>query len=289
MAKKLTFGNNPLFSGPSLVDRTTSTIPYKEIALSAIERDTNQPRVQFDEARLAELSESIKQYGVLSPILVKPGKFPGKYQLISGERRYRASKAAGLATIPAIVDGSEDQTGQRTLSIQLVENLQRQDLTPLERAHAIEALKATHELTVRRVAEVLGISKSAVQRSLDLLNLPDDLLNALRQGAAESKVLLLSKIESSRERAELLKDIDSMTRTELEQAIQAKDVRVSSPKSGSKKIIRAEDSRLADELRRALGLKVSVSRNSDDTGKVVVDFYSEQDLQLIFRKLVAEL
>ena len=289
MAKKLTFGNNPLFSGPSLVDRTTSTIPYKEIALSAIERDTNQPRVQFDEARLAELSDSIKQYGVLSPILVKPGKFPGKYQLISGERRYRASKAAGLATIPAIVDGSEDQTGQRTLSIQLVENLQRQDLTPLERAHAIEALKATHQLTVRRVAEVLGISKSAVQRSLDLLNLPDDLLNALRQGAAESKVLLLSKIESSRERAELLKDIDAMTRTELEQAIQAKDERGVSPKSGSKKIIRAEDSRLADELRRALGLKVSVSRNSDDTGKVVVDFYSEQDLQLIFRKLVAEL
>ena len=289
MAKKLTFGNNPLFSGPSLVDRTTSNIPYKELSLSAIERDTNQPRVQFDDSRLQELADSIKQYGVLSPILVKPGKFPGKYQLISGERRFRASKLAGLATIPAIVDADEDTSGQRTLTIQLVENLQRQDLSPLERAHAIEALKATHDLSVRRVGELLGISKSAVQRSLDLLSLPDDLLNALRQGASESKVLLLSKVEGARERAELLKDIDNLTRSELEVAVSAKVDAPKAQRTPSKKEIRPEDQRLADELRRALGLKVAVSRNSDDTGKVVVEFYSEQDLQLVFRKLIAEI
>ena len=134
MTKKIVFSNNPLFSGPSLKDRETGGIPYKEVLLSAIERDPNQPRVQFDDEKLNELSNSVKTYGVLSPILLRPSKFPGKYILIAGERRFRASMNAGLKSIPAIIDYTKDETGERTLALQLIENIQRADLKPLERA-----------------------------------------------------------------------------------------------------------------------------------------------------------
>ena len=284
MSKKLIFQNNPLLSGPALLDREKSAIPYREIPLAAIERDTNQPRISFDEERLNELAQSIAKYGVLSPVLVKPGKVPGRYCLIAGERRVRASRIAGLSAIPALVDHENDERGVRTLSIQLVENLQRSDLTPLERAHAIGALKEAHGLSVRDVAEHLGVSKSMVQRSLELLELPDDLLNALRQGASESKILLLAKIESAEKRAAYLKDLDGMPRRELE-----KHVEEAGHAGPARKIDSSpEDVRIADEIRRALGLKVKLVRagSQSESGRIVIDFYSEADLQEIFRKLV---
>lgn len=174
--RKLTLANNPLLSGPALLQREqVSGVPYREVNISSIERDSNQPRVNFDEEKLKELSESIKTYGVISPILVRASKLPGKYQLIAGERRLRASKLAGLSTVPVILDNEQDETGEVTLAKQLVENLQRADLTPLERSHAIGALKEAYGLSIRQVADKLGVSKGMVQRSLDILNLPADL------------------------------------------------------------------------------------------------------------------
>ena len=192
--RSFSFSNNPLMAGPALDERAKGGIPYREIPLSAIEADPHQPRQTFDEEKLQELADSIKLYGVLSPILVRAGQLPGRYTVISGVRRFRAAHLAGLSSIPAMVNHGEDVQG-RTLAIQLVENLQRDDLTPIERAHAIGALRDGNSLSIRDIAEKLSISKSAVQRSLDILQLPDDLLNALRQGASESKVLLLAKIE----------------------------------------------------------------------------------------------
>ena len=192
--------NNPLMAGPALDERSKGGIPYREIPLSAIEADPHQPRQNFDEDKLGELAESIKLYGVLSPILVRSGQLPGRYTLISGERRFRAAHLAGLSSIPAIVNQSDDVEG-RNLAIQLVENLQRDDLSAIERAHAIGALRDAHSLSVREIAEKLSISKSAVQRSLDILQLPHDLLHALKAGASESKVLLLAKIEDEAVRA----------------------------------------------------------------------------------------
>ncbi len=286
MAKKLIFANNPLLSGPALIEREKGGIPYREIPLAAIERDINQPRVNFDEEKLSELAESIGKYGVLSPVLVRPSKNQGRYVLMAGERRARAAKLAGLSTIPAIVDQEDDESGARTLSIQLVENLQRSDLTPLERAHAIGALKEAHGLSIREVAERLGLSKSMVQRSLDLLDLPDDLLNALREGASESKILLLAKLDSAEKRAPYLKDVDGISRKELESTLRAKD---GSPKA-KKEEPSPEDIRISDEIQRSLGLKVRLQRNAanSESGRLVIEFYSESDLQEIFRKLVSE-
>lgn len=285
------FANNPLMQGPALDERARGGVPYREIPLSAIEADPNQPRRTFDTEKLQELAESIKQYGVISPILVRAGKLPGRYTVISGERRFRAANLAGLSSIPAVVNQGDDAQ-DRMLAMQLVENLQRDDLTPLERAQAIGALRDAHNLSIRDIADKLNISKSAVQRSLEILQLPDDLLNALREGAAESKVLLLAKIEDAAVRATYLKDLDVLTRSQLERNIQSpKGAPQANNDDSIQKPVSAEDMRIADEIQRALGMKVRLSRPSSNTenGRLTIDFYGDGDLQVIFRKLVAEL
>lgn len=286
--RSFSFANNPLMAGPALEERSRGGIPYREIPISAIEADPNQPRRSFDEEKLQELSESIRLYGVLSPILVRAGALPGRFTIISGERRYRASQLAGLAAIPAIVSQGEGEDS-RTLAIQLVENLQRDDLSPLERAQAIGALRDGHSLSIRDIAEKLSISKSAVQRSLEILSLPDDLLNALREGASESKVLLVAKIEDQAVRAAYLKDIDVLTRAQIGQSVEAKRV-APSQDIVEPKVISAEDQRIAEEIQRALGMKVRMVRITPnaDGGRLTIDFYGEGDLQILFRKLVSE-
>lgn len=289
MAKKLVFANNPLLSGPSFNEREKSSIPYREIPVAAISRDPNQPRVNFDPDKLDELVESIKTYGVLVPILVRPDRLPGKYVVIAGERRFRAATKAGLSAVPAVIDREEDTTGERTLAIQLVENLQRAELTPLERAHAIGALKETYNLSVRDVAAKIGVSKSLVQRSLEILDLPDDLLNALREGASESKILILAKITDPAERAKMLKDLDSVSRDEMSTRLVVKQGGKGKKRSKTRNAS-AEDQRIMDEIQRALGLKVVLVRgsNSAESGRLSIDFYSDDDLQVVFRKLVAD-
>ena len=282
--KKLVLANNPLFGGPDYGERERAGSPYRELRIDAIDRDPNQPRVNFDEDKLKELSASIKTYGVLSPILVTPSNNPGKYRLISGERRLRASQMAGKATIPAIIDKDAEANTDRTLAVQLVENLQRDDLTPLERAHAIGALKETYNLSIRDIADKLGVSKGMVQRSLEILDLPDDLLNALREGASESKVLLLAKIEDPEMRASYLKDIDSLTRNDLKESLHERE----KESSGADVKLSPEDLRISDEIQRSLGLKVKMTRPTmnSEQGKLAIDFYSNDDLQEIFRRLV---
>ena len=287
--RSFSFANNPLMAGPALDERSRGGIPYREIPLSAIEADPKQPRRSFDPEKLQELSDSIKLYGIISPILVRAGKLPGRYTIVSGERRYRAATLAGLASIPAIVSQNEQEEG-RTLAVQLVENLQRDDLSPLERAQAIGALRDAHNLSIRDIAEKLSISKSAVQRSLEILQLPDDLLNALREGAAESKVLLLAKIDDESLRATYLKDLDVLTRTELEKNLQSKKPVVEANDDNLQRHVSAEDLRIADEIQRALGMKVRLSRSNPqaENGKLTIEFYGDGDLQIVFRKLVAE-
>lgn len=288
--RNFSFANNPLTAGPALDERAKGGIPYREIPLSAIETDPHQPRQNFDEDKLNELAESIKLYGVLSPILVRSGQLPGRYTLISGERRFRAAHLAGLSSIPAMVNQGDDIEG-RNLAIQLVENLQRDDLSPIERAHAIGALRDAHSLSIRDIAEKLSISKSAVQRSLDILQLPHDLLNALKAGASESKVLLLAKIDDEALRATYLKDLDLLTRAQLEQQLggtRTENDDVSN--TSSPRAISAEDLRIADEIQRALGMKVKLGRPSigAENGRLTIEFYTDGDLQIVFRKLIAE-
>ena len=287
--RKLNLVNNPLFSGPTFQERDRIGTPYREIPIAAIDRDPNQPRVTFDEEKLRELASSIRTYGVLTPILVRLSKTAGRYTLISGERRFRASQIVGLETIPCMIDQDADQSGDRTLAMQLVENLQRADLSPLERAHAIGALKEAHNLSVRDIGERLGVSKSLVQRSLEILDLPDDLMNALREGASESKILLLSKIEDPEVRSSYLKDLDALIRNQLKKDID-KAPSASGIRNAAGKNLSPEDMRITEEIQRSIGLKVRMIKSAPESerGRIVIEFYSSQDLQEVFRKLVAE-
>jgi ParB family chromosome partitioning protein len=185
--------------------------------------------------------------------------------------------------------GAND-SAERTLAIQLVENLQRADLAPLERAQAIGALRDSYSLSVREIADKLGVSKSMVQRSLELLELPDDLIKALRDGAAESKVLILAKIEDPEIRASYLNDLDALTREQLKKDIDSRAEDKGSDSDKIRSILSPEDQRIADELQRNLGLKVKLFRNSQpgsEGGRLSIEFYSEEDLQDLFRRLVA--
>lgn len=280
--KKILLSNNPLFSGPPLEERQKGTGPYREITVQDIVADPNQPRTQFDEEKLKELAESIKTYGILNPILVRKTKDQGKYILVAGERRLRAAKLAGLKTVPALIDQSEDKSEERTLAMQLVENLQRADLAPLERAQAIGVLRDNYDLSIRDIAQKLGMSKSSVQRNVEILSLPEDLQRALKDGASESKVLLLAKIEDPEIRASYLKDIEVLTRNQIE-----KKIKVDNSKESDNKIIFVEDQRISEEIQRSLGLRTKIVRNSSNTeqGRLSIDFYSEEDLKTIFRLL----
>jgi len=149
----------------------------KEIKIIDIEPNKNQPRKQFDEQALEELSESIKKYGVLQPIIVsKKDKY---YEIIAGERRWRAAKMAGLKAIPAIIKEIDEQTNKE---IALIENIQREDLNPIEKARAIKELMNEHDLTQQKAADILGMARSALANTVRLLNLDERVINLAIDG-----------------------------------------------------------------------------------------------------------
>ncbi|MCC6952555.1 MAG: ParB/RepB/Spo0J family partition protein [Deltaproteobacteria bacterium] len=290
MARKpLKFESNPLFAGPTLEARTRSGSPYRELSLSSIDVDPNQPRRSFTDESLRELASSIEKYGVLCPILVRPGD-GGTFHLVAGERRYRASKLLKRETIPAVIDTSEGDHHD-ILSKQLVENLQREDLPALERADAIVRLREQSGMSVRDLAAQLGVSKSYVQRSLDIMELPDDLKAALASGASESKVLILAQVTNPATRRKLIGQLEELTREQLEGMTGAGGKREKVSHGGTaaaRGAVPATDRRVAEELRKTLGLKVEIQRRKGkkDQGRVVVDFYSDDDLHEIYRRLI---
>ena len=261
-----------------MADERIISMPVDQIQSNPL-----QPRGVITPESLVDLVDSIREHGILEPLVI--AKTPAGYQLIAGERRVRACQLAGLDQIPALIDQREDQTGETTLAMQLVENLQRTDLSPLERAQAIGVLRETYNLSIRDIGDKLGVSKSMVQRSLEILELPDDLLNALKEGASESKILLLAKVKDEEVRAAYLKDLDVLTRSQIK-----KDLDHGAGKDPETLSIAPEDARICEEIQRALGLKVRLSRSASNpqAGRLSVEFYSNSDLQEIFRKLVQE-
>ena len=184
-----TTGSTTSGTSTSNSTNTESATGLKDIAVNAIDPNPNQPRVHFDEASLAELSASISAIGVLQPILVRPDE-NGRYQLIAGERRWRAASRAGLQMIPAIVRVTDDVS---SVEQALVENLHRQDLTPLEEAAAYQQLLEDFNMTHEQVASKVGKSRSAITNALRLLGLPPSIQSLLADGrlsAGHAKALL---------------------------------------------------------------------------------------------------
>lgn len=260
----------------------------RDILISDITPNPNQPRVHFDEESLVELSASIKAIGVLQPILVRP--VDGRFELIAGERRWRAAQRAGLSVIPAVVRVTDELA---SVEQALVENLHRQDLTPLEEAAAYQQLLDDFSMTHEQVAGKVGKSRSAITNSLRLLTLPPSIQRYLADGrlsAGHAKVLLGSPNRTLQESiAKRIVDEQLSVRAAEEALRGDQPVRSSSTKPkpvGGSTALRAPGLlELESLLSEHLQTSVSVSMGSK-IGKVVVDFADLEDLERIYRLMV---
>lgn len=248
-----------------------------EVPLSKVHHNPRQPRQEFGEAELEELADSIKQHGILQPLVVSLRE-DGEYELIAGERRLRAAKQARLERVPVVVRTVSDQ---EKLELALIENIQRQDLNAYEEALAYRALMDEFNLTQEQVAKRVGKSRPAVANTVRLLDLPEEILKSLRSGKlsrSHAKTLLAER-DPSKQRA-LYREIISGGIT----------VRAAEAKAGGKRRDSAgKDPNLADleqQLQEALGTRVSILEK-EGRGKIVIDFYSKEELRQLFKRFKA--
>jgi len=271
---------------PSLAsEQETGTV---EVPLSQIEPNPYQPRLDFDPASLEELAQSIREHGVIQPVVVRR-RAPDRYELVVGERRLRAAKLAGLQTIPAIVgDFSEGQM----MELAVVENLQREDLNPIEEAQAYQTLIEEFGLTQEQLAQRIGKSRPHISNTLRLLNLPEKLQHLVRQGklsAGHARALL--GISSAAEQETLAERIIrqrlSVRQTEelVRQAAQSAGKVSRQARSQSDAQRDAELLLLEDQLRQALGTSVRI-RTGKKKGTIIIEFYGPDDLARIFERIV---
>ncbi|MFC1464057.1 MAG: ParB/RepB/Spo0J family partition protein [Candidatus Brachytrichaceae bacterium NZ_4S206] len=259
-----------------------------EIAVTEIRANPRQPRmVRGQEAlQLEELAASIREHGVIQPLIVTRTQGPGApYTLIAGERRWRAAQLAGLTHVPVIL---KDATPQEMLEIALIENIQRNDLSPLEEAAAFQQLINEFGLTPDMVAERVGKSRVAIYNTLRLLKLPGQVQAALMQGEiTEGHARALLGLSSAVDQLVALDEIKKhgLNVRQTEELIR----RMNSPKTTSKKAERDREWQGAKEyearLRDALGTKVSLVRGRKG-GRIVIEFYSDEELGAIYEKIV---
>ncbi len=253
-------------------------LDIQDIALDKIEPNPYQPRQHFDQARLEELAQSIKEFGLLEPVIVR--RKGTVYELAAGERRVRAAQLAGLEEIPAIVRDYDDL---EMMQVGLIENLQRENLNPIEEAEGFRILMDKFGLTQNEVAEAVGKSRPSVANALRLLNLGDEERSLVETGelsVGHAKVLL--GVGQSKLRLELARRVvkEGLSVRQLEQLVEkGKNV----PRGTSRKKD-PEIAALEDDLQRHLGTKVSLSYRKG-TGKISISYYSDEELERLLDML----
>ena len=251
-------------------DTRIETLPLREI-----EPDPGQPRKTFDDETLAELSASIAEHGLLQPIAVRP-KPSGGYLIVAGERRWRASRMAGLTEVPVIV---KDVTDEQAMELALVENLQREDLDPVEEAAGIRELMTRCDLTQEQAARKLGKSRSALANSLRLLSLPETVLELLKSGfitIGHAKVVLgLPTPELQEEAAQMI--ADNQLNVRQAEAL-CKKLAKPAKEPVAAPLPSALPVEVEESLKQALGSEVRVAYH-DGKGKLTVHFYSDNQLK----------
>lgn len=251
-------------------DTRIETLPLREI-----EPDPGQPRKTFDDETLAELSASIAEHGLLQPIAVRP-KPSGGYLVVAGERRWRASRMAGLTEVPVIV---KDVTDEQAMELALVENLQREDLDPVEEAAGIRELMTRCDLTQEQAARKLGKSRSALANSLRLLSLPETVLELLKSGfitIGHAKVVLgLPTPELQEEAAQMI--ADNQLNVRQAEAL-CKKLAKPAKEPVAAPLPSALPVEVEESLKQALGSEVRVAYH-DGKGKLTVHFYSDDQLK----------
>lgn len=258
-------------------EQSDDVIP-REIPISLIDRNTEQPRRNFDEGALAELAQSIKVHGVIQPIILV--KKNDRYMIVSGERRWRASKIAGLKTIPAIV---RRYTEAEIAEIALIENLQREDLNPIESALAIKELIDRFNLTQEQISEKIGKSRSAVANTLRLLALAPEVVKLIQSGeltAGHGKVLVaITDTDEQIRIAKMVAESKSSVR-ELEKYIQnANEAKIKRRKATYVQSLELQD--FTRRIQDKFATKTTI-QGTDHRGKIIIEYFSKDDLDRIF-------
>lgn len=271
-------GLDTIFAENETEDSNSSVM----LKISEIEPNRSQPRKDFDENSLSDLAQSISQHGLLQPLLVRPLPIGG-YQIVAGERRYRACRMAGLTEVPVTIRELSDT---ETMELALIENLQREDLSPIEEALGYKALIDEHGFSQEEVATSVGKSRPAIANSLRILKLPDSVLEYVKQ----------DKISAGHARALLMLDNEE-DMLELTELIYKKDLSVRQAEKLAKKKPEVEEDTQPERkpsfysmvelaLNESLGRKIKVNKNKGKQGGVLqIEFYSDEELTELSNKL----
>ena len=254
-----------------------------ELKISELEPNREQPRREFDEKAMAELADSIAQHGLLQPLLVRP-LFGGGYQIVAGERRWRAARMAGLSEVPAVV---REMSDHEVMELALIENLQREDLTPLEEANGYQTLLDKYGMTQDEVAKTVGKSRPAVANALRLLHLPEAIREMVERGelsAGHARALLAFPDEASMLEAAKKAVEQGLSVRELERmAKKAAEAQKEGEKPWPTRRIPYFDE-VELSLHEHLGRKVRVAGNKTK-GTLQIEFYGEEDLQRLMASI----
>lgn len=258
----------------------------KTLRISQIEPNKKQPRNDFDEEALTELANSITKHGVLQPLLVRPIVGGDGYQIVAGERRWRACRKAGIKEIPVIIRDLDDS---ETMQIALIENLQRENLSPVEEAIGYKSLIDQYKFSIEDIAKVIGKSRPAISNAIRLLNLPEEVLNMLSQNkitAGHARTLL-----SLRSKEEMIRVAEFVVKNDLSVRALEALVKKATSKEPVRSLKRTRDT-FFDEveisLKKNLGRKVRVSSRKDNKGVLEIEFFSNDDLATIAKLLGKE-
>ena len=252
------------------------------VKLSKVEPNRGQPRKNFDEDSLQELAESLKQFGMLQPILVQNrGDY---YEIIAGERRWRAAKIAGLKEVPVIV---RELTDQEIVEISLIENIQREDLNPIEEAQAYKRLLTEFHLKQDEVAERVSKSRTAVTNSMRLLKLCDEVQKMVVDDMISTgHARALISIEDPEEQYLIAQKIfdEKLSVREVEKLV--KDLhKPPKPPKEENKTLQAIYQEISERLKQSLSTKVSVSAKQNGAGKIEIEFYNHEDLERLLERI----
>lgn len=254
------------------------------VKLTKVEPSREQPRKQFDADALQELAESIKQFGVLQPLLVQ--KKEDYYEIIAGERRWRASKLAGLKEVPVIV---KEFTEQEAVEISLIENIQREDLNPIEEAMAYKRLMEEFHLKQDVIAERVSKSRTAVTNSMRLLKLDDRVQQMLidemiSTGHARALLALESKDAQAEAAVKVFDEKLSVRETErlVKELLNPVQKKEEKPKNQAEELVYKN---LEEKIKQIIGSKVAINRRTDNKGKIEIEYYSQEELERIVELL----
>jgi len=273
-------GLNALLGDPDLPAQGEGSVT---LPISQVEPGLNQPRKRFDQEALEDLAESIRVHGIIQPLTVR--RLPtGYYQIIAGERRWRAAKAAGLAEVPAVIIEADDR---KVMELGLIENLQREDLNPAEEARGYQTLMEDYGLTQEQVAQRMGKSRPAIANTLRLLALPDEVMALLEDGslsAGHARAILGAPTQALQQQAaqKVAAEQLSVRQTEaLVKALQKEKKERPKPNGPDLSLYLGE---LEKDLGSRLGRKVKIAHRGKK-GKIELEYYSEQDLETLLSLL----